>query len=69
LAEATKQDVLRIIEKMPEDASIVDIMYELYVHANIDAGLEDIRAGRLIAHDDVMQEFARWLESTGPQEL
>ena len=30
MAEATKQNVLKIIEGMPDDASMEDIIYELY---------------------------------------
>ena len=65
MAEATKRDVLKIIEGMPDDASIEDIMYELYFRSQVNAGLEDIRAGRTVPHDEVMREFAKWLQSTG----
>jgi len=65
MAEAVKKEVLKMIERMPDDASIEDIMYELYVRAQVEAGLEDIRAGRTVPHDEVMLEFAKWLQSTG----
>lgn len=65
MAEATKKDILKMIERMPDDASIEDVMYELYVHAEVEAGLEDIRAGRVVPHAEVMREFSKWLQSTG----
>jgi predicted transcriptional regulator len=63
MARPTKQDVLRIIEGMPDDASLEDILYELYLRAQVEAGLEDFRAGRTVSHDEVMREFAKWLQS------
>ena len=65
MAEATKQDILKIIEGMPDDVSLEDVMYELYVRSEVLAGLEDFRAGRTVSHDEVMREFAKWLQSAG----
>ena len=65
MAEAMKQDVLRIIEGMPDDSSLDDILYELYLHSKVEAGLEDIRAGRTKSHEEVMREVAEWLQSAG----
>jgi predicted transcriptional regulator len=66
MAEAAKQEVLKMIEGMPDNASIEDIMYELYIRSNIQAGLADVYAGRTIPHEEVMREFTKWLQSTGP---
>ena len=65
MAEATKQDVLRIIESMPDDASLDDILYELYFRAKVEAGLEDFRQGRTLSHEEVMQRITHWLQSAG----
>lgn len=41
------------IDRLPDDASWDDVMYELYVRESIDAGLADVAAGRTIPHDQV----------------
>jgi len=41
------------IERLPDDATWEDVMYELYVRESIDAGLADVAAGRTVAHDQV----------------
>lgn len=48
-----KQHAREVIERLPEDASWDDVMYELYVRESIDAGLADVAAGRTVPHDQV----------------
>jgi predicted transcriptional regulator len=50
------------IERLPDDASWDDVMYELYVRESIDAGLADVAAGRTSPHEQVrarLQEILR----------
>ena len=58
----TKEAVLKLIQSLPEDASIEDIQYHLYVLQKIQAGEEDIEAGRVVPHEDVMRDLAQRLE-------
>ena len=48
-----KAHAREIIERLPDDASWDDVMYELYVREAIDAGLADVEAGRTVPHDKV----------------
>lgn len=55
---ATAKEAAReIIEHLPEQATWDDIMYELYVKQKIEEGLDDIAAGRTIAHEQVKAEL------------
>jgi hypothetical protein len=63
--EATKQDVLKLIENMPDDASLQDILYEIYFRAVVERGLDDIRNRRTVSHEQVVEDVARWLQSAG----
>ncbi len=58
----TKEAVLKLLENLPEDATIEDIQYHLYVLQKIQAGQEAIDAGQTIPHEEVMRELAQWLE-------
>jgi predicted transcriptional regulator len=57
-----KDTVLRLLETLPDDASIEDIQYHLYVLQKIRAGEEAASAGKIIPHEEVMRELAEWLE-------
>ena len=60
-----KTTVLRIIESMSDDASLEDIMYELFFRQRIDLGLEELRQGLTVSQDDVKRSLPQWLQSVG----
>jgi len=58
----TKEKVYELLERLPDDCSIEDVLYHLYVIQSIDRGLADVREGRAIAHEQVADELRRkWL--------
>jgi predicted transcriptional regulator len=56
-----KAAVLKLLEQLPEEATLEDIQYHLYVLQKIKAGQEAVDAGHVIPHEDVMRELAGWL--------
>jgi len=54
-----KQTVRELLDKLPDDCSLDDVLYHLYVIQAIDRGLADSEAGRLIPHDVVVREMRR----------
>jgi predicted transcriptional regulator len=59
---ATAKQIARdILDALPEECSLEDISYHLYVRAQVEAGLADIDAGRVVPHEQVMREAAAWL--------
>jgi predicted transcriptional regulator len=59
--ESAKDQVQEILETLPEDASLEDIQYHIYVRQKIQQGMDDVEAGRVITHDEVQQRLATWL--------
>jgi hypothetical protein len=57
-----KQDARRVLDGLPEEASLEDIQYHLYVLQRIRRGCEDVRAARVLPQDEVEQRLARWLD-------
>jgi len=45
------------METLPEDASLEDIQYHVYVRQKIQQGLDDVEAGRVISHEEVMRRL------------
>jgi len=60
-----KQVALKMIEQMPADASLEDIIYELYFRQRVDRGLQELDAGKTISHEEVKQNLITWLRSSG----
>ncbi|HEY6322823.1 MAG TPA: hypothetical protein VJA16_14830 [Thermoanaerobaculia bacterium] len=48
-----KQEVFKLLETLPEEASLEDIQYHLYVLQCIGRGRQDVEAGRTLPQDAV----------------
>ena len=59
--ETAKGQVEEILEMLPEDASLEDIQYHIYVRQKIQQGLDDVEAGRVVSHEEVQRRLAKWL--------
>ena len=55
-----KQEAIEAISKLPDNATIDDIMYRLYVIDKIHAGQADVRNGRVTSSDELKKEIASW---------
>jgi len=57
----TKELVIEMIRRMPSDASLTDIMAELYFCQKIDVGLRQLDEGQTLSQEEVEQRLQRWL--------
>jgi hypothetical protein len=55
----TKQRVRALLERLPDDCSIEDVLYHLYVLHAVERGREEAVRGETIAHDQVVDELRR----------
>jgi hypothetical protein len=58
--ETLKQEAIKVISKLPETASIDDIMYELYVIDKVKKGKEAAERGDVISIEDLKKEMQTW---------
>jgi predicted transcriptional regulator len=58
----TKDRVRALLDRLPEDCTLDDVQYHLYVVQAVERGDADIKAGRTIPHEQVIAELRRkWL--------
>lgn len=48
-----KQEVIQLVQSLPETATLDDIMAELYFKMQVDAGFKELEEGKGIEHNDV----------------
>jgi len=65
MATSTKQAALRMIQRLPEDASLEEMMYELYFRQRVERGLRELNSGKTVSHSEVKRSLAQWLRSGG----
>ncbi len=56
-----KEEVRRMLDQIPDDATFEDIQYHIYVREKIERGLKDVQEGRLLSQEEVEQRMSRWL--------
>ena len=57
-----KQAVRAFLDRLPDDCSVEDVLYHLYVLQAVERGQADVAAGRTIPHDEVDSAMRRkWL--------
>ena len=58
-----KQAVTELLRQLPDDCTLEDIQYHLYVMEKAERGREDIAQGRGYLNNEAKQRLDRWLES------
>ncbi|NEX21476.1 hypothetical protein G3480_14325 [Thiorhodococcus mannitoliphagus] len=58
-----KQAVMEMLRQLPDDATLEEIQYRLYLIAKTRKGREDIAQGRAYLNPEAKQRLDRWLES------
>ena len=56
-----KQDVANLLAQLPDDATLEDIQYHVYVLEKIRRGRADIADGRHHTTEQAREALARWL--------
>jgi len=51
-----------MIEALPEEITVDDIMAELYFKQQVDAGLRELDEGKWISHEEVEKRMSKWLK-------
>ena len=56
-----KEDVEALLSRLPDDCSIEDIQYHLYVIEKVRNGLDAADSEGTVPHEEVEQRLAKWL--------
>ncbi len=56
-----KNEVIEMIERLPDDAGIADIMAELYFRLKVETGLKELDEGKGITQTVARDRLKKWL--------
>lgn len=59
--KTAKEEVRELLAQLPEDASLEDIQYHIYVRQKVQKGLDAVRDGKVIPREEIEKRMARWL--------
>jgi hypothetical protein len=57
----TKDEVRRLLQKMPEDCTIEDVQYHLYVLEKVRRGEERAESEGTLSSEEVAERMAKWV--------
>jgi len=49
------------LDSLPDDCSLEEIQYRLYVRQMVEEGREDVRRGDVVSQEEIEQDLERWL--------
>lgn len=58
--ETAKELLIKAIEAQPDDSTAEEIVRELILHQMVLEGLEDIRDGKVISHEEMGERIKSW---------
>ncbi|MDI6776355.1 MAG: hypothetical protein QMD03_03800 [Syntrophales bacterium] len=59
--QTVKQEVNNLLTRLPDDCSLEDVQYHLYVLQKIERGLKDAEEERVYTQEEVEKRMAKWL--------
>lgn len=58
-----KSEVASMLETLPDDASLEDIQYHLYVLEKVKRGVERAESEGTLSHSEAKQRLGKWLDN------
>ena len=58
----TKQEVISLVKKLPENSTLEDIMEHLYVKQKILKGQKQLETGQFYTHEEAKEIMEAWLK-------
>lgn len=56
-----KKSVIGIVESLPDDATMDDLIHELFVRMQIEDGLRQSAEGKTISDEELKRRMSKWL--------
>jgi predicted transcriptional regulator len=60
--KTAKEEVRELLKQLPQDASLEDIQYHIYVRQKVQKGLNAAREGKVVSQHEIEKRMTRWLE-------
>lgn len=61
-SQSSKQRVLDIVNGMPENSTIDEILHEVLFQRMMDKGVEDYKAGKVLTTEELREQAKSWFK-------
>jgi hypothetical protein len=56
---SVKEEAVRIVEALPDEATWDDLMYAIYVNTKVEQGQADVVAGNVVSHQQARKRAGK----------
>jgi hypothetical protein len=60
--QSAKEEVIEILKRLPDNITLEQIQYHLYVRQKIEKGIQDIEEGRTFTQEEMERRMEKWLD-------
>ncbi len=60
--ENAKREALALIQQLPDNSSLEDIQYHLYIREKVEHGLRDLKSKQTLSQKEVERRMKKWLK-------
>ncbi|MBW1982520.1 MAG: hypothetical protein JRJ12_15010 [Deltaproteobacteria bacterium] len=58
--ESAKQEVIELLKDLPDDSTLEEIQYHIYVRQKVQRGLRDVEKGLTHTQEEVEKRMEKW---------
>lgn len=62
---SVKEQAIELIRSLPDDCTLEDIQYHLYVRTKVERGIRAIDEGRVVTQEEAEKKVKEWVKSSG----
>ncbi len=62
---STKETAIDFIKNLPENLSVEEIAYKLYINIKLDKAQKQIETGNFVTHEEAKERMKKWLREGG----
>ena len=59
--QTAKQEVMELLKVLPDNSTLEEIQYHLYVRQKVQMGLKDVEQGKIFSQAGVEKRMEKWL--------
>ena len=59
--QTAKEEVMELLKGLPDDSTLEEIQYHLYVCQKIQRGIKDVEEGRIYTQAEMERRMEKWL--------
>jgi len=59
--QSAKQEVMELLKGLPDDSTLEEIQYHLYVRQKVQRGIQDVEEGKIYTQEEVEKRMEKWV--------